>query len=85
MDSITQSGLASINRAFFQANESAQVLASDLSAKPAVPDTVTPISYNTPITEAMVNLALADVQSKAGVKLLQTADEVLGTLIDTKV
>lgn len=88
MESITQSGLASINSAFTLANESAHTIASSFSEpeNPVQDASLSSIDEPQPsITEAVVNLTLADLQSKAGVKVLQTADEVLGTLIDTKV
>lgn len=89
MDSITQSGLASINSAFALASESANTIATSLSSPEELPPTTTPTAITEEpqgtINEAVVDLALAELQSKAGVKVLQTADEVLGTLIDTKV
>lgn len=36
------------------------------------------------LTEKLVQLKVGEHQAKAGVRLLQTADEVLGTLINTK-
>lgn len=88
MDSITQSGLASINSAFSLANESAHTIASSFFTpeNPALDTSISSVDEpQTTVTEAVVQLALAELQSKAGVKVLQTADEVLGTLIDTKV
>lgn len=89
MNSITQSGLASINSAFSLANQSAQTVAGSLTPTEESSATsnaakVTQASEPT-LTESLVDLSLAELQSKAGVKVLQTADEVLGTLIDTKV
>ncbi len=36
------------------------------------------------LTEQLVQMKVGEHQAKAGVRLLQTADEVLGTLINTK-
>lgn len=36
------------------------------------------------LTEALVQLKVGEHQAKAGTRILQTADEVLGTLINTK-
>lgn len=89
MDSITQSGLASINSALSLANESANTIATSFTAPEQQPAeeavAATPEESQATVTEAVVDLALAELQSKAGVKVLQTADEVVGTLIDTKV
>lgn len=91
MNSITQSGLSTINHAFDLANRSAHDIASSIAgpevdSAQAAETSSSSFDSNPPtITESVVNLALAELQSKAGVKVLQTADAVLGTLIDTKV
>ena len=36
------------------------------------------------MTEQLVQMKVGEHQAKAGVRLLQTADEVLGTLVNTK-
>ena len=36
------------------------------------------------LTEQLVQMKVGEHQAKAGVRLLQTADEVLGTLVNTK-
>lgn len=36
------------------------------------------------LTEQLVEMKVGEHQAKAGVRLLQTADEVLGTLVNTK-
>ena len=46
-------------------------------ASQAVADTVE-------LTEQLVQMKVGEHQAKAGVRLLQTADEVLGTLVNTK-
>lgn len=38
----------------------------------------------TELTQALVELRVAEAQAEAGVAVLRTADEVLGTLIDTR-
>lgn len=40
---------------------------------------------NTPVTESLINLRLAETQAQASAKVIETADNMLGSLIDTKV
>lgn len=48
--------------------------------------TVVPESNETPvdITEALVNLKLGERQVEASAAVIRTADDILGTLIDTR-
>ncbi|MCM2680904.1 hypothetical protein [Echinimonas agarilytica] len=77
MNSIGQSGLYAVNQAQFTAATSAQTIASSI-VEPAQAE-------SSAVTEALVNLTLAEVQSQAGAKLIKTADEMVGTLIDVTV
>lgn len=38
-----------------------------------------------PVTQELVNLRVAELDAKAAAKVITTADEVLGSLIDTRV
>ena len=39
----------------------------------------------TNLTESLVNLKIGEVNAQASARVIETADEVLGTLIDTRV
>lgn len=49
-----------------------------------VPDNSQVMADTVDLTEQMVQLKVGEHQARAGARLLQTADEVLGTLINTK-
>jgi flagellar hook-associated protein FlgK len=57
-------------------------LATENVAQPA--DEVN-LSTQTSITEELVNLRVAEHQAMASAKVITTADEVVGSLIDTRV
>ncbi len=44
-----------------------------------------PVSQSTPINESLVNLKVAEFSAKANINTMQTADDMLSTLIDIKV
>lgn len=49
-----------------------------------VAETSQAVADSVELTEQLVQMKVGEHQAKAGVRLLQTADEVLGTLINTK-
>ncbi len=94
MNSVLNAGVSTVQSAFALANQSAQSIASvatepttDSSANNANSALTSDYSSSdsATITEAAVGLTVAELQSAAGVKVIKTADEMLGTLIDTEV
>lgn len=79
MNSIHQSGINIINQAFYSAAESSQEIA-EAAIEPETTETA-----GTNLIQPIVELKQAEILSMAGTKVLQTADEMVGTLIDTKV
>ncbi|MCP9337235.1 hypothetical protein [Stutzerimonas xanthomarina] len=49
-----------------------------------VPENSQAVAETVGLTEELVQLKVGEHQAKAGARILQTADEVLGTLINTK-
>ncbi|MBD1391121.1 hypothetical protein IC617_16960 [Neiella sp. HB171785] len=83
MNSIHQSGLNIVNQAFSMAAESSQAIAETV-IEPTTENSIN-ASGSTSLTEAVVDLKKAEILTLAGAKVIRTADEVVGTLIDTKV
>jgi len=85
------SGVAGFNQANERAAESAREIAQQQvpvqSATVNTTDTEvdTAAPRNTPITESLINLRLAENEARASAKVIETADNVLGSLIDTRV
>lgn len=73
------SGLASIQSGQRRVDQAAvEIAGSSLSAPPAG-------SANAPdLTSLLLELEMGKVEVEAGAKVLKTADETLGTLIDTR-
>jgi len=92
IQSAFDSGVAGFNKANERAGESAREIAQQ-----QVPvQTSTPVSEagtelasaaprNTPITESLINLRVAENEARASARVIETADNVLGSLIDTRV
>jgi len=89
IQSAFDSGVAGFNQATERAAESAREINQQqvTQAQPneEVVETETPAQQNTPITESLINLRLAETQAQASAKVIETADNMLGSLIDTKV
>jgi hypothetical protein len=49
-----------------------------------MPDKSQAVAETAALTEQLVQMKVGEHQAKAGARILQTADEVLGTLINTK-
>ncbi len=89
IQSAFDSGVAGFNQATERAAESAREI-NQQQVTPAQPneevaETEIPAQQNTPVTESLINLRLAETQAQASAKVIETADNMLGSLIDTKV
>lgn len=51
---------------------------------PAAAETSQAVAETVELTEQLVQMKVGEHQAKAGIRLLQSADEVLGTLVNTK-
>ena len=95
ISSTFNAGLQGFQRATQDANQAASEIASaDLFNQSASDiaregQTTSPINVNqqqpTNLTESIVDLRVAEVQARASAEVIQTADEVLGTLLDVRV
>lgn len=91
IQSAFDSGVAGFNKANERAAESAREInqqqVTPVQGQPEVQqaESQTAIEPNTPITESLINLRLAENQAQASAKVIETADNMLGSLIDTKV
>ncbi len=75
-----------INRATLdQQDASQQQQSRQLQAASSNEAVTAPVSQTPNVTEEIVNLKVAEFSAKANAKTIQTADEVLGTLIDVRV
>jgi hypothetical protein len=86
------SGVAGLN----QANERAAQSTREISQQQAPSQSSTAVSaagtelasatpQTTPITESLINLRVAENEARTSSKVIETADNVLGSLIDTRV
>ncbi|GAB6388438.1 hypothetical protein [Stutzerimonas marianensis] len=81
IDSILSSGLGAFQAGQQRIDQAAGAVAG--ASLPAA-DTSQAVAETVELTEQLVQMKVGEHQAKAGVRLLQTADEVLGTLINTK-
>ena len=79
MNSIAQSGLNIVNHAFRQAAESSHTIASAVVEPTNGEAQVSDQEF----TQAIVDLQMSETLNMAGVRVIRTADELVGTLIDT--
>lgn len=77
---------AEINRATIEQQDDEQ-LAQQRQLQAARPEEAVtpPVTQPARLDEALVNLKVEEFNAKANTQTIQTADEVLGTLIDIKV
>ncbi|ATG59493.1 hypothetical protein ATS72_012345 [Pseudoalteromonas sp. 13-15] len=77
---------AEINRASIEQQDDAQ-LAQQRQLVAATPDeaVTAPVAQPARIDESLVNLKVEEFNAKANAQTIQTADDVLGTLVDIKV
>jgi flagellar hook protein FlgE len=89
IQSTFDSGVAGFNQATERAAESAREINQQqvTQAQPneEVVEVEASAQQNTPVTESLINLRLAETQAQASAKVIETADNMLGSLIDTKV
>ena len=82
INSAFSSGVAGFQSASQQITESSERIANQ---------TITPEeeeqsnSFSQPITAEVINMKLAEVQAKASAKVITTADDMVGSLIDVSV
>lgn len=78
-------GLATIQSGQQRVNQAAQGIASTAIASPSPENTAQAASTpQAPVSDSLIELRAGQYQAQAGARLLDTADEVLGTLIDTR-
>ena len=89
IQSAFDSGDAGFNQATERAAESAREINQQQVTQPQPNEEVVEVEasaqQNTPVTESLINLRLAETQAQASAKVIETADNMLGSLIDTKV
>ncbi|MGK0500162.1 MAG: hypothetical protein ACJAYG_001809 [Oceanicoccus sp.] len=85
VDSVLSSGLQGIQAGIGQARQAAQDIA-DATVAPTSNDATGPASKDPvrAIAEAAVALRVSEQQVQASAAVVKTADEVLGTILDTK-
>lgn len=91
IQSAFDSGVAGFNQASERAAESArEIVQQQAPAQTATnvsegaTETTNAVAQTTPITESLINLRLAETQAAASAKVIDTADNALGSLIDTR-
>lgn len=89
IQSAFDSGVSGFNKASERAAESAREINQQQAPVPNVsaPEQVQKAAeteQNKPITESLINLRLAETQAQTSAKVIETADNVLGSLIDTR-
>ncbi len=79
-------GLLSAGLGAYQAGQQRVDQASAVVADRTLPaaETSQAMADTVELTEQLVQMKVGEHQANAGVRLLQTADEVLGTLVNTK-
>lgn len=74
---------------FQNATDTANKAATDIVAQTTVtqsePTQASTNQSNASLTDSIVALNVAETQAQASAKVIKTADEMLGTIIDTKV
>jgi hypothetical protein len=95
IQSATASGLQSLQKAQSDATQASADIAANLAVSPEdfgigqenntdTADKNSDSAKPPNLTEAAVNLKVAEFQAKASVNVIQTADETLGTLLDIR-
>jgi len=78
------SSLLSAGLGAYQAGQQRVDQASLAVAAQNLPDNSQAVADTLDLTEQLVQMKVGEHQARAGARLLQTADEVLGTLVNTK-
>ena len=73
MNGVLQTGVQGIQRGLSQANQAAQQIATGPAKGAELPE----------LTESAVALKVAEHQVKASAQVVRSADETIGTLLDT--
>lgn len=82
INSAFSSGVAGLQSASQQITESSERIANQTSN----PEASEPSNSTTePVTAELINMKLAEVQAKASAKVITTADDMVGSLIDVSV
>lgn len=76
VNSVLSSALSGLNNASQHITESSERIATQAAKGSYAHEEV-------PITTDLVNMKLAEIQAKASVKAITTADEMIGSLINT--
>lgn len=91
INSAFSSGVYGLNQASQQITESSERIANQPMSSEAVSQLANPEGENPnnyvagPVTTELVNMKLAEVQAQASTKVIKTADEMVGSLIDVTV
>lgn len=91
INSAFSSGVYGLNQASQQITESSERIANQPMSSEAESQLVNPEGANPnnyvagPVTTELVNMKLAEVQAQASTKVIKTADEMVGSLIDVTV
>ncbi|MBB1273165.1 MULTISPECIES: hypothetical protein [Psychromonas] len=82
INSAFSSGLYGLNQASQQITESSEKIAN----QSVNPESTVNSSYSSePVTVEVINMKLAEIQAQASAKVITTADEMVGSLIDVSV
>ncbi|MEJ6080379.1 hypothetical protein MT391_17875 [Vibrio sp. 1-Bac 57] len=82
INSAFSSGLYGLNQASQQITESSEKIAN----QPVNSENTENSSYDSqPVTAELINMKLAEIQAQASAKVITTADEMVGSLIDVSV
>lgn len=82
INSVFSSGLYGLNQASQQITESSEKIAN----QPVNSENTENSSYDSqPVTAELINMKLAEIQAQASAKVITTADEMVGSLIDVSV
>ncbi|WP_220149689.1 hypothetical protein [Psychromonas sp. B3M02] len=89
INSAFSSGVNSLNKASQQITESSDRIAKQTTSNQNSvqnPEGVNPHSYvSGPVTTELVNMKLAEIQAQSAAKVITTADDMVGSLIDVSV
>lgn len=82
--SVLSSGLSAVQAGQRRANQAATEIAGAAVSPPPEAQSTRSSDSNADLATGLVELQAGKIQVQAGAKVIETADEVLGTLIDTR-
>lgn len=89
INSAFSSGVNSLNKASLQITESSDRIAKQTISHQSTsqnPEGASAHSYvSGPVTTELVNMKLAEIQAQSAAKVITTADDMVGSLIDVSV